>query len=121
MRAELSPETKGQLLRYLDGNLSNAELSDWLAGAEYDSAIPQEERDALARISLVLVEVQEGRRRTSEILGIVAAVLVLARPNELVISPRTGSTTSWQGEPRTTTAMPTPLQPVGIRHETASV
>ena len=114
MATELSPETKGQLQRYLDGNLSNAELAEWLAAAEYDLELPQDERDALAQISLVLVEVEEKRRGTPEILGAVAVVLASATSRETVISPpRSDSTTSWQGEQRIT-AMPAPLQTVSI-------
>ncbi len=119
MTTQLTPETNEQLQRYVNGDLSNAELAEWLAAVEYDSELPLDERDALAQISLVLLEAEEGRRGPSEVLGVVAAILASAAPGEPVTSVRTGSRTSWQGEP-SRTATETRLQRVGIQPGTAS-
>ena len=75
MGVELTSETQAQLRRYVNGDLSNAELADWLAGAEYDPELPQPERDALARIGLELrrlITPQRPRvpKRTCEIGGL---------------------------------------------------
>jgi len=113
MVAQLTPETRVQLQRYVRGELSNDQLDDWLTGAEYDPALPQDERDALAQIRLVVIEAEELRRSPAEVLDVVAEVLASATQGEPVIAPRSGSTTSWEGEPKLT-AMPAPLQRVGI-------
>ena len=42
MTEPLSPETIQTLQRYVRGELSNADLADWLAGAEYDGALSEE-------------------------------------------------------------------------------
>ena len=111
MAAVLSPETRAELKRYVQGELSNDQLDDWLTGAEYDPELSQAERDALAQIRLVVIEVEEGRRGPSEVLNVVAEVL--ATEGKPVVAWRSGSTTSWEGEPKVT-AMPAPLQRVGI-------
>lgn len=113
MAPELSPETRAELERYVQGELSNDQLEDWLTGAEYDPALTQEERDALAEIRLVIIEAEEDRRSTADILGAVAATLAAVAQGKSVIAPRSGSTTSWEGEPKVT-ATPAPLQRVGI-------
>lgn len=103
MATDLTQESREQLQRYVKGDLSNAELAEWLTAAEYDLELPQDERDALAQISLVLVEVEEGRRGTPEVLGLVAAVLASAVPGQTVTSFRSASDTSWEGMPSRTT------------------
>lgn len=113
MGVELTSETQAQLRRYVNGDLSNAELADWLAGAEYDPELPQPERDALARIGLVLIEVDEGRRKPAEVVDAVAAVLASSTRQRTVIAWRTESATAWEGEPNLT-ATPARPQRVGI-------
>lgn len=113
MVTDLALDTREQLQRYVRGDLSNTELADWLAAAEYDSGLPQAERDILAEISLVLIEVEEGRRDTAEVLEIVAAVLAAASPEQAVTSYRSASETSWEGTP-SRTATQAQLRRVGI-------
>ena len=113
MRVDLSPEARAELRRYVDGELSNAELADWLVGAEYDPALPQDERDALARIRLVVIEVDEGTRGPAETLDAVAEVLASATDDGQVVAMRTGSTTIWAQHPALG-ATPARLQRVGI-------
>lgn len=113
MVVELIPETRAELRRYVDGDLSNAELADWLVGAEYDSALPQDERDALARIRLILIEIEEGRRDVGVVLDIVAEVLASSPQEGTVKALRSGSRTTWEGEPELTAA-PSRWQRVGI-------
>lgn len=38
----LSSETKTVLRQYIEGKLSDAEMSDWLTGAEYDDALARD-------------------------------------------------------------------------------
>jgi hypothetical protein len=113
MGVDLSPEARAELRRYVDGDLSNAELADWLVGAEYDPALPQDERDSLARIRLVVIEVDEGARDPSETLDAVAEVLASATDDGQVVAMRTGSTTIWAQHPALG-ATPARLQRVGI-------
>lgn len=113
MVIELTPDTSAELQRYLNGDLSNAELADWLVGAEYDLALRQDERDALARIRLVVIEVEEERRKSTEILDAVAEVLASSALGKPVIALRSGSGTSWQGGTKLT-ATPARLQRGGI-------
>jgi hypothetical protein len=113
MVVQLTSETQTQLRRYVKGDLSNAELADWLAGAEYDNELPQSERDELARVSLVLIEIQEGRRERAQLLNAVAELLASTTSGQPVIAVRSGSDTAWSSEP-TLTAAPARLQRVGI-------
>ena len=113
MGVDLSPEARAELRRYVDGDLSNAELADWLVGAEYDPELPQDERDALARIRLVVIEVDEGTGDPAETLDAVAEVLAPATDDGQVVAMRTGSATTWAGQPALG-ATPTRLQRVDI-------
>ena len=113
MVVELTTETRAELMRYKSGDLSNAELDDWLVGIEYDPELPQDERDALARIRLVMIEVREDFRDASEILEGVVGVLCSAKREGTVIALRSGSSTTRQEESGFT-ATPAPLQRVGI-------
>lgn len=113
MVVELTTETRSELMRYKSGDLSNAELDDWLVGIEYDPELSQDVRDVLARIRLVLIEVREGMRDVSEVLEIVVGVLALSEREGTVIALRSGSSTTRQEESGFT-ATPTPLQRVGI-------
>jgi hypothetical protein len=92
MGVKLSPETSAQLQRYVQGELSKDQLDDWLTSAEYDPSLAQAERDALARIRLVAIEVEEGRRASTEILANVTSLLAKdARPKPVTarrISPQ---------------------------------
>ncbi len=78
---------------------------------EYDSDVPAEDRDALARVRLALIEVSEGLRPTEDILDKAAAVLALANPE--VIALRTGSGTTWERRLELT-ATPSRVQRVDI-------
>lgn len=113
MATELSSETRTVLKRYVDSEISNAELAEWLAQAEYDPDLSEEERNALARVRLVVIEVAEKRRKPPAILESVAEVLAASEPEGLVIALRAGSDTSWEQESKFTAA-PSPLQRVGI-------
>ena len=113
MLTQLDSETCRVLQRYVDGQLSNAELEEWLVQIEYDSDIAAEERDALAQVRLIAIEVGEGRRPPDSILESVAKVLAAPRPSEPVLAFRTGSNTSWE-QRLTFTAAPSRLERVGI-------
>lgn len=94
----LSEETIQELQRYRRGELSNADLADWLAAAEYDSELETAERDALASLAMVVVEANEGSREASEILDKVTEMLAEATPGEQVLAFRTDASTSWSGD-----------------------
>ena len=113
MVTQLSPETRRVLRQYLEGRLSNAELEDWLAGAEYDSELSQEERDSLATIRLSVIDFEEGRSKASSIVEAVAALLASVQPEEPIIVLRTDASTTWQGQPKLS-AMPYRLERAGI-------
>ncbi len=113
MAIQLSRDTELMLRRYVDSQISNAELADWLVGAEYDPALGPNEQDALARISLVVIEVDEERREPTVVLDSVAELLAASTPGDVIIASRTGSATLWQQEPELSAA-PTRLQRVGI-------
>jgi len=113
MPAQLSRDTVTVLRQYADGEISIAELVDWLIQVEYDPDMPEDERDVLGGIRLTQIEVSEGLRPKDDILGSVAAALALAAPDTTVVTVRSGSTTTWDGEP-TFTAGPSGVQRVGI-------
>jgi len=110
----ISSETKVILQQYADGNLSNGDLAEWLVQAEYDSSVPQEERDALGQLRLVVVEEAEGRRDTDEILNTVAEMLAAESPEQTLVVRRTGSATEWPQTPSVTTGATSPAQHAGI-------
>jgi hypothetical protein len=112
MAVQLSQEATRTLQGYVAGRVSNAELADWLAGAEYDPAISEDERDELAGIRLVLIEAQEGRRDVEEVLDSVAWVLATAQPGTKIMAERTESSTEWITKTKLTAA--SPVQRVGI-------
>ena len=113
MGVDLGPRARAELRRYVDGDLSNAELADWLVGAEYDPSLRQDERDALGRIRLVVIEVDEGTRDTAETLHAVAELLASATDDGRVVAMRTGSATTWAVQPALG-ATPARLQRVDI-------
>jgi hypothetical protein len=113
MPAQLSRDTVTVLRQYADGEISIAELVDWLIQVEYDPDMPEDERDILAGIRLTQIEVSEGLRPKDDILGSVAAALALSSPDTTVVTVRSGSTTTWDREP-TFTAGPSGVQRVGI-------
>lgn len=63
------------LQRFTEGQMSRRDLAEWLVQTDYDTDVPVIERDALARIRLVVIEVDEGMRPASEIIERVAATL----------------------------------------------
>jgi hypothetical protein len=109
----LSADATRELQRYINADLSNAELEAWLAGLEYDPDVSTEERDALAQVRLVLTEVEENRRRAEDVLVSVATVLATFEPARTITAARTGSATTWAGD-TPLTATPSRLQRVGI-------
>ena len=76
MAAQLSPETRSVLQQYLAGALTLDGLDDWLTQAEYDADISRDERDALAVITLAVIEAGEGLGSTEDIRQAVEATLL---------------------------------------------
>jgi len=92
----MSPETRAILQLYRDGNFSNRDLAEWLVQMEYADDLPQDERDSLARLRLVVIEEAEGRRNAEEVVSAVADLLARETPDEAIIVLRSGSATQWQ-------------------------
>jgi len=113
MSARLSPDTRLALRQYADGQISIAELAEWLVQMEYDLDVSQGEREILAQIRLTQIEVSEGLRPKDDILQSVAAALAPSEPNKCIITDRSSSVTSWDREPAFTAA-PSGIQRVGI-------
>ena len=113
MAVQLTQEATQTLQGYVAGRVSNTELGDWLAGAEYDPAISESERDELAGIRLVLIEAQEGRRPIDEILTNVLEVLASVQPGTQIMAERTESSTRWITRTKLT-AGPSLVRRVGI-------
>lgn len=113
MTSQISAETVAVLRQYVKGELSNADLEDWLTKVEYDNDSTIAERDALALIRQALTEFSEGSIDPSEVLCSVTAVLTQADPKEQVVALRSGSSTSWQIR-SAITATSSPRQRVGI-------
>ena len=107
MTIQLSPDTRAWLQRYIDGQVSNDELAEWLVQVEYDLDLQSEERDALGQIRLAVIEVSEGLRPNEDILESVAAALALSRA-EQVVSVRANSSTDWRDTTVVTTASSRP-------------
>jgi len=113
MTAQLSPDTRAVLRQYVDGQISIRELAEWLVQMEYDLDVPEDERELVAQVRLIQIEVSEGFRPKDDILKGVAATLALSTPDTPVITVRSGSETSWDREPAFT-ATPSGVQRVGI-------
>lgn len=75
MNIRLDDETVMTLRQYADGQLNVTDLARWLASAEYDEQLPIQERDELARISLMVLEAQENLRPADEIMENVTQLL----------------------------------------------
>lgn len=110
---QLSPDTKTMLQRYIDGLISNAELEEWLAETEHDTAVPASERDLLAAARLAVIEVSEEVRQPDDILRTVASILATADPEKPIIAYRTTSATASQQEVRGS-ATPSQVRHAGI-------
>lgn len=108
----LSPETQAVLNQYLRGEISNSEIADWLTGAEYDESLSTEERDTLASIRLIVIEVKEGQREPGDIVSAVAELLALAQ-KAIIVADRSGSSTLRQEESEFSSS-PSRVQRVGI-------
>ncbi len=79
MAIKLDPETEIALRKYAAGELTVTEFAGWLASAEYDNDLPEEERDELARVSLMVIEAMEKLRPADQILEAVQDLLALAQ------------------------------------------
>ena len=107
----LSAEARSILQQYERGNFSNRQLAEWLVQVEYDSELPTDERDILARLRLVVVEEAEGLRPKEEVLEAVAGILASESPDRRILTARTSSSTSWDRQ--TITEAATPARYVG--------
>ncbi|MBI2912970.1 MAG: hypothetical protein HYY03_03525 [Chloroflexi bacterium] len=112
MTTRLSPDSRGTLQRYVDGRISNAELAEWLVAAEYDDELAQGERDELARLRLIVTEVEEDLRPADEILKAVSAILAVTE-DKIVVAVRTSSSTHTKPGSAVTAAA-SPVQHAGI-------
>ncbi len=110
---QLSQDTRAVLQRYAKGQLSNKDLAEWLVQVEYDPDIPASERDELARLRLIVIEVSEGLRYAEHILEAAAALLAASEPEGRFDTIRTSSSTTWRRE-REVTESASPVQYVGI-------
>ena len=97
----LSAEARSILQEYERGNLSNAELAEWLVQVEYDTSLQSEERDTMAGLRLVVLEEAEGLRPKEEVLDAVAAILALEE-DKTRLTARTSSSTTWEPQERVT-------------------
>ena len=113
MSDQLSADTIRVLRQYLEGRLSNAELEEWLVGAEYDAELSQAERDLLASIRLSLIDFQEQRTQANRVVETVAAVAAWGQPKERIVVLRTDASTTWRAGSRFT-ATPSRLERAGI-------
>jgi hypothetical protein len=55
------------LVRYACGSLTEEGLAEWLVKVEYDTDLPDSERDALAALRLTVIEVAETMGPNEEI------------------------------------------------------
>lgn len=112
----INPETRAILQQYVGGNVSNADLAEWLVQTEYDSSVPQDERDSMGQLRLVVIEEAEGSRDKDEVLTAVAEILAREAPQQTLFTFRTESTTKWPQPttPLATTGVASPAQHAGI-------
>jgi hypothetical protein len=111
MAIKLSAESTAQLEGYRRGLVSNADLGKWLAEIEHDESVPQPDRDALAALRTIVVEVLERSRPQDQILDKV--VEILAAEGKTSITMRTSSATRWDSDRSVITAG-SPVRHVGI-------
>lgn len=113
MNDQLSQNTRMTLDLYVQGQVSNTELAEWLVQTEYDTAMPRNERDRVARLRLIVIEAEEGLRPIEEILQAVLSLLAKIDPAATVIAMRTSAATERYGG-TAVTATASPVQHVGI-------
>jgi hypothetical protein len=111
MTSQLDSGTKLMLQAYVNGRISNRELSEWLVAAEYDEELSERERDSLAQLRLIVLEAEEGSRPADEILQAVSAMLASAQ-GKVVYAIRTSSET--QTMPGRVVTAGSPVQHAGI-------
>ena len=110
---QLSLDTRAVLRSYIEGQVTNSELEEWLTQAEHDSDVMDDERAVLARLRLAVLEAGEGLRPNEDILGAVAAAFAPCQPDGPVLAFRTGSATSGLQQPKGT-ATPSRITYAGI-------
>ena len=64
---ELGMESVRNLQAFVTGMFGLDRFYEWLVDKEYDDSLPSDERDALASIRLVALEVTEGMRSPGEL------------------------------------------------------
>ena len=119
MPAQLSGESDTMLRAYLDGQLGVGELAEWLTDREYDVDLPLNERDELAALALIVLEVQEQMREKDEILTTVVQMLGTRKPVQRANAATVSSSTA-SSPTISVTSEPTPVQRVNISGGTAA-
>ena len=89
---KLSEHNENFLFAYLQGDIGEDELHEWLISIDDAEEVPQAERDVLAGLRLILIEWDEGMRELDEVKQEAAALLACSR-GEPISSPSASSTT----------------------------
>ena len=85
MSANISPATEKTLQLCLEGDCPPEEFEAWLIAASDDDALFDAEREALARLRLIMIECGEGLRSPDELRFEIVALLVESQSSNVAI------------------------------------
>jgi len=94
MSTTVSSGAQQTLQRFLEGDCSPEEFDSWLVTASDDEAAVASERDALARLRLIMIECGEGLRSPDELVIEVAALLTESTSNGVAVWTTTAGTSA---------------------------
>lgn len=95
MSATVSPAAQQMLQRFLEGDCTPEEFESWLIEASEDETMFAGERDALARLRLIMIECGEGLRSPEDLRFEAVALLVESGSSKVAVWTTTvGTSTS---------------------------
>lgn len=114
MSANISPATEKTLQLFLEGDCPPEEFEEWLIAASDDDALFDAEREALARLRLIMIECGEGLRSPDELRFEIVALLVESQSSNIATWTKPtaagSSSTTFDAQPQvvitSTTASP---------------
>ncbi len=90
---KLSEHNENFLFAYLQGDIGEDELHEWLISIDDAEEVPQAERDVLAGLRLILIEWDEGMRELDEVKQEAAALLACSRGEPISYTSDSSTTT----------------------------
>jgi hypothetical protein len=94
MSTNISPATEKVLQLFLEGACPPEEFEKWLNAASDDDALGGSEREALARLRLIMIECGEGLRSPDELRFEIVALLVESQSSNVAVWTKAAAVSS---------------------------